>query len=516
MSKEIVVTVMKRVAVGMILALLSVFLMPTAAFGASSLAVDKVDYSAELRSDGCAYITEVWTVTFADNNDDFSREIVIPEDNFELFGELRDLTVSVDGNLCSETDAASPVNGTYSLEKTDNSYIIKWNVAQDSATHVFSLRYLKTGAVKLYNDRAYFYTTVVNETDTYGICRDVTVSITTQKQCFSEDFTVIESGSLAGKKADSEIVFAAANTAGLVKTAISMPSYAFDTSALTVIVDDTRAETAVLVILIVLLIFGAVAGYFYAKNYRRLFRSRWEKKCRKRVHKESSYEAQSQIFESLGPARVMTIVSAQTVSGADRFIVTVLDLVKRGYITLDNGGFSASVSSFSDSVKRPLDKNDKTVIELFGSDKWQKTLSRPKRFYAAVQNFNRKIPFASPFFTLTPKGKKITGRCFELKLSAKRHEFILPEEISDDIFKDGKYSVTDLLISLLNEYDLTGVKDFSKGPTDKYKRNLFLLRDIYEEGRILAEKEELRRQMQKKQKFKNKSKTVNDDDIDSQ
>ena len=221
----------------------------------------------------------------------------------------------------------------------------------------------------------------------------------------------------------------------------------------------------------------------------------------------------SGILKKFSPARIINIVAPETVSGADLFIVTILDLAERGYIKLTADGFSVSESSDSDFIKRPLDKNEKTVLEYFSSGKWEKTNSKPKRFYRMIEKFNRKVQFVSPFFAMTAEGKKIIRRCFELKLSAKRHEFVLPEEISDDILKGGKYSSFDLIISLLNEYTLSLSPDFEKPGVERFKRNMFLLREPYADGELIVAQEEFEKQQQKKMK---KKKMVNDDDLDSQ
>ena len=486
--------------------------MPTTAFGASAYSVDKVEFTAELKSDGSALITEEWTVTFSGKSDGFTREIRNFDDNFELFKNIGDISVSVDGNGCSEVSDSSAVSGTYSVQQAEDSYIISWNMPSENETRTFSLRYVQTGIVKLYNNEAYFYSTVVNE-DSNLLCRNVTVKVKTPKKCFSEDFRVIESGSLAGQKSDSEIIFNAVNSVGLVKIAIAMPGSVFDTSLLTVIVDDDRLEIAVVVILCVILAVVAAFGTYYALNYRKKFRQRWEKKCRKKAHSESSYSALSGILKKFSPARIINIVAPETVSGADLFIVTILDLAERGYIKLTADGFLVSESSDSDFIKRPLDKNEKTVLEYFSSGKWEKTNSKPKRFYRMIEKFNRKVQFVSPFFALTTEGKKIIRRCFELKLSAKRHEFVLPEEISDDILKGGKYSSFDLIISLLNEYTLSLSPDFEKPGVERFKRNMFLLREPYADGELIVAQEEFEKQQQKKMK---KKKMVNDDDLDSQ
>lgn len=504
---------MKKLMACLIFVLLSVFLMPTTALAASDYSVDKVDFTAEIRSDGSALITEEWTVTFNAESEGFSREIIIPQENFEVFNDIRDVSVAVDGNGCSEvSDDTSVVNGTYSLKKTEDRYIIRWFMSSKNETRTFSLRYVQTGTVKLYNDRAYFYCTVANE-ESNLLCRNVTVTVNTPSECYAEDFSIVESGSLAGKKSDSKVVFSATNAVGLIRTGLSMPSSLFDTASLTVIIDDNRAEIAVIVVSCVVLASAIGFGVFYVFNYRKLFRKYWEKKCRRKAHSESSYEAQYGILKKLSPARIINIVSGQTVSGADMFILTFLDLLERGYIKASADGFDVSEISDTDTPERSLDKNEKMILDFFSTEKWQKTVAKPKKFFVIAERFNKKIPFVSPFFVFTSEGKKVIRRCFELKLSAKRYEFVLPEEISDDIFKGGKYTALDLIISLLNEDSLSALSDFERPDAERFKRNMFVLRETYEEGKKIAEKEESQKMKQKK--LKNK-KAVLDDDIDSQ
>lgn len=503
---------MKKISACLILLLLSVFLMPTTAFAASDYSVDKVDFTAELRKDGSALITEEWTVTFNKESDGFVREIMIPQDNFEFFSDIRDVTAAVDGNGCSQVTDSSVINGTYSLEKTEDRYIIRWFVLSENETRTFSVRYIQTETVKLYNDSAYFYCTVANK-ESNLLCRNVTVTVKTPSECYAEDFSIVESGSLAGKKSDNQVVFFATNAAGLIKTGLAMPPSLFDTGALAVIIDDNRAEIAAVVIICVCCAALAAFGVFYILNYRKLFRKRMEKQRRKKAHSESSYEAQYSITEKISPARIINIVSEQTVCGADMFILTFLDLMERGYINAKSDGFDVSEESDRDTLKRPLDKNEKMILDFFGTDKWQKTVSKPKKLYGIIETFNRKVPFVSPVYMFTAEGKNIVHRCFELKLSAKRHEFVLPEEISDDIFKGGKYTALDLVISLLKESELAAADDFERPDAERFKRNMFVLRDTYEEGRKIVEKEEFEKMQQKKQK---KQKTVIDDDSDSQ
>ena len=495
--------------------MLAAVALSATASAASDFTVDSIDYTAELRSNGSAYVTEVWTVTFNGNYDGFSREIVFPEENFEAFGELRDITVSVDGNLCSQAQSDEVTSGTYTFVSDENSGIIRWNVSGEDRTHTFSLRYLRTDAVKLYNGLAYFYTTVVNASDSYGVCRDVDIAIKTQKKCFSEDFTVVQSGSIAGKKSDNEIVFSADNSAGLVKIGVSMPADTFE-QGITEIVDNNTGKV-VGIILLVLLAAGAGFGiWYFAGHYRSIYRNHMEKKCRRKVYKEASYEAHSEIFSTISPARVMTLVTDCTLSGADRFIVTSLELLRRGYIVADANGFTASEHSSADDTGRPLDRFEKSVIEFFGSGKWEKTTQRPLRFFVVLQKLYRKIPFITPSMIFTSEGRRAALLCFELRLAAKRHEFICPEEISDDAFRGGKYTTADLLISVFNEYALSTVTDFVKPDTEKFSCNLFLLRNAYDEGEKQYATEQLRRKMQKGHRKNKSSEAVTDNGDDSQ
>lgn len=245
---------MKKLMLSLISALLLAFLMPASVSAASDCSVDKVDFSAELRSNGNALITENWTVTFNGKADSFVREIIIPEDNFEKFSQIYDLSVSIDGNGCSEVaGAASSVNGTYSVEKKEDRYVISCFMQSENETRTFSLRYVQSGVVKMYENKAYFYSTVSNA-DSNLLCRNVTVTVRTPKKCFAEDFSIVESGSLIGQKSDGKVVFNAVNSVGLIKTGISMPADVFDTSVLPVIVDDNTVEIILLVVFCVIFV----------------------------------------------------------------------------------------------------------------------------------------------------------------------------------------------------------------------------------------------------------------------
>lgn len=504
---------MKKFMAGVLLTVIIMMFLPLTVFGAS-YSVDYLNVNAELRSDGSALVTEEWTVTFDGKSDGFVREIMIPEDNFESFSLLSDVSVSVDGNGCNENSQSMFANGTYTLSKSEDRYTVNWNYRSENETHVFSVRYVLSDVVKIYKEDAYFYCTAVNK-DSGLVCRNVSVTMKIPGESFAEDYTIVESGSLAGKKENGSVVFMAYNTADEVKAGVSLPSELFDREKLLTITDDNTP------MIVVFCIFGVLSAgvcayiVYYVMNYRRLFRKKWEKKCRKNVFDESSYNAQSEVLGKISSAKILNVVTAETVSGADKFIVNLLELIKRGYITVTADGFSVSENSGTDTTGRKHDKNDEFVMKFFSSDTWQKINENPEMFYMKIREYNRMLGFVNPFFGFTANGKKVLKGSFELKLSAKRHEFILPEEISDDFFRNGKYTVTDLVVSLLNEYDYSHKKGYEKPDVSKYGYNMFMLRDIYEKGKEINEIHELELLRQKQLRKNKKKNTENYDDIDS-
>lgn len=482
------------------------------AYGAS-YSVDYLDVKAELRSDGSALITEEWTVTSNGNSDGFEREIMIPESNFELFSFLSDVSVSVDGNGCNENTQGAFANGTYSLKKSEDRYTINWNYRSQNETHVYSVRYLLSDVVKIYKDEAYFYCTAVNKGSGL-VCRNVSMTFNIPGESFAEDYTIVESGSLAGKKENGSVVFMAYNTADEVKAGISMPSGLFDNEKLLTIADDNTPAIIGFSLLGVLFLCLVAYIVYYAMNYRRLFRKSCEKKCRKNVFNESSYKAQSKVLEKISSAKILNIVTDETVSKADKFIVNLLELVKRGYIVVSADGFSVCENPEGDMTGRKHDKNDEFVMKFFTSDAWKQINDNPEKFYLEVREYNRLLGFVNPFYGFTENGRKVLQRSFELKLSAGRHEYVSPEEISDDIFRNGKYTVTDLVVSLINEYAYSQKKGYDKPDISKYGYNMFMLRDIYEKGREINEVKELELLRQKQLRKNHKKKTEFYDDID--
>lgn len=484
---------MKRIISIIIIGILTVLMISTEAFCASSAyTVEKVNIIADLRSDGSALITEEWTLTVAEDcNECFIRDIAFVDDNFERISAVTDVSVSLDGNTCVEETGESLKAGTFFYEQTEDAYSVMWYIPE-AGTHIFSIRYIQTGAVKIYKNRAYFYYRAVNE-DSSMICRNMSVTVNAPKDCYSEDFEIIESGTLAGSKSDGSITFTAANTAGLVKTGITMPDELFDSNGLTVIVDDSRAESAVVIIACILLAAACAYVIYFAFNYKKITLRRRLKRLKNKPLTDKMAKVRRDVFNFISPAKLLNTVLDGITNKSDYFTATLLDLVNRQYIKADSSGFTASETSDADVCKRPLDANEKRIIRLFSTGRWAELIKSPKTFYAEVEDFNKKIGRISPFAELTAKGKKLVGYCFELRLSAMRFEFITPEEISDSFFKSGKYTVSDLVISLINEYDISANEVFEKPSTEKFRYNMFMFRDVYLQGeQIEAELNEVK------------------------
>lgn len=491
---------MKRIISISIIMLMLTFLLPTTVYGASvAYTVDKVNFNIELRNDGSALVSEEWTVTVPENCQDcFTRDIFIVDDNFERISGISDLSVSLDGTTCIEEQGDVLRAGTYFYTASDNCYTINWYIP-DAGTHIFAVRYIQTDAVKIYKNKAYFYCRPVNEGSNL-ICRDVSVKISTPGDCFAENFEIVEAGSLAGEKTDGSVTFTASNTAGLVRLGIAVPSELFDTSELTLIIDDDRAEIAFAVVFSVILLMLIVYGIYFAFRYRQILRKRREKKCKKKVLDTPIEKIKRTLFYKISPAATINTVLDSIPDQSDFFTVTALDLFLRGYITVSSEGFASSEESMTDHCRRPLDKNEKRVIRLFSQSRWEDLISSPKAFYEEIQTFNKNVGYLSPLAEFTVKGKKLIRRCFELKLSAKRFEYITPEEISDSFFRNTKYTIGDLVVSVINESLLSVNDDFEKPSTDNFKHNLFMFRDIYSQGEkiVLKQKEDERIKKEKR------------------
>lgn len=489
---------MKRILCILAVGLLTVCIMPLTAFGVSSYGVDKVDISVDLRSDGTALVSEEWTVTVEkDCEKCFSRNIVISQDNFEYIDGISDLSVSLDGNVCMEEKGDVLTSGTYFYTKTDDMHCVNWYIPEEGQ-HVFSLRYIQSDAVKLYKNRAYYYFSAVEESNNL-ICRNMTIKINTPEDCFAENFEIVESGSLAGEKADGSVKFFASNTAGGVKTGVSMPSDIFG-GALTVIVDDNRVQTAVTVVVCVILVLIAGFGVFFALKYKTLLRSYREKKCKKKIIDEPFEKLQRRIFLETDPARMLNTVLASVPDESDYFTVTALELYQRGYIIASAEGFDSSDKSMTDHIGRKLNKNEKRVIRLFDNSRWKELVSSPLMFYNEITQFNKNVGYLSPLNEFTAKGRKLIRRCFELKLNAKRTEYVSPQEISDSFFKSTKYTTGDLVAAIINEYEQRASGEYPSQETDSFVHNLFMFRDVYGRGRELFEKQEAERKQAKEKR----------------
>lgn len=490
----------KKTAFVLILTLLSAIFMPTAAFGASEggYTVEKINYTADLLPDGGAVISEDWQVTFFDSQSaGFSREILLSEDNFIRINGIYDVTVTMDDRICSEESSDTLRRGSYFLTNTDNAYIIKWCRPEEGGSHSFSLRYTVKDAVKLYRDEAYYTFRIVNG-DSKILCRNITAVVNAPASCFPEDFEILQSGSLAGEKADGKITFTCTNSVGAAGAQIKMPKSLFNESALVLLLDDTSGLKIAAAVLSAILFVIVVSAICLAVNYKRLFRKHWLKQCNKSPRDNNCNAIFDHIFGVISPAELLNIISEKTVNAADIFVVTALELVSRGYIRADRDDFCVVYESETDKYGRPLNKSEKQVLDIFSSDRWQKFVRHPRRFYQEIEAFNSANAFSPPFFILSKEKKELFLDCFEVRVSAKRFEYVSPMEISDSIFRNGKYGAGELVVSLLNEYDR--LTEFGHRESNgEFRHNMFMFRDIYNEGKAAFEaKEQVRKNKKRK------------------
>ncbi len=476
---------MKKLIFTIILLLFMLITSAPTAFGMSAYTVDKVNIEADLLANGSALIKEEWTVTIPEDcTEGFVREIDKAEDNFEKISAISELSVTEDGNVCIRQAADGLQSGCYDFSETEQAFKISWAPAA-AGTHVFSVRYVQSAAVKAYKGKAYFYFRAVSESSDI-VCRDVTVKIMPETPCFSEDFEILEAGLLAGEKTDGAIKFSASNTAGLVKIGIAVNEKLFDTAALTRIEDDNTALIVFLLLLAVLLLGVCICFVFFALKYESLLRSIREKHSEKMTLDETAAKTQRAVFRRISPAVLLKTVMGNPPNPADFFIVTAIELFCRGYIVLTNDGFDASPKSMTDAFHRPLDKNEKRVIRLFSANRLSELVSSPTAFFTEIEQFNKNVSYASPFFEFSKSGRRLIRRCFEIKLCAKRFEFVSPAEISDSIFRNSKYTAGDLVISIINEQSATANNNNAVFSDKEFKRNLFMMRDIYNEGMKLT------------------------------
>ena len=462
-----------------VLLLMSLSLAASASFSGDS-AVTSVTVDAVLRADGSAVVSESWELSFSENSDgSFSRVIPKNQDSeLDSFGSINDISVSVDGNICTLNGNEPMRSGQYSLQDGEDSILIQWYPATNNGVHSYSLRYILTDAVKLYKDRAYYNISVSNEGQ---ILSNVTLRITAPEKCYSDEILIAEAGVLAGKKFDGGVEFSAPNTSGTIGAAITMPATIFDTGVLHSVADNSGIKLAITVVLIVLLVIvlAIVIRYFVMRN--KLFRERWLKRCKRAPLNESLESSGKYVLRKLSPADVLFIVSDGVVSQADYFIVTALDLAYRGYITVESDGFVAMDKSDEDMFIRRLSDNEHLVLDCF-RDNIEKLISNPEEFFISVNGFNKKIKGAGLFTTFTKDGNKLIRRAFEMRILSKRYDFVPCEEISDDFFSTKRYTPTDLIISVINEYYNSLNEDFIKPDVSRFQKNLFMLRDTYRLG----------------------------------
>ncbi len=439
--------------------------------------IDSLKCTVDLQPEGGAYVTENWKIAPLDEGlSSFSRFIPLDGDNFSKHASLSEIVVSLDGDILMEKESDVDAGNAYTVTKDSGGYLIDCRSISKSGTHEFSLRYFLSGAVKLYNERAYFYFRIIDNTGEILI-HNASITINAPKNTFSEDFIIEESGSLACEKRDGQVEFLAPNIASPVKIGLSMPSSVFSKGSLTLIEDDDTGNKAAGIAFIAVILFFIALLIVYISNYKKRFRKKWIKKTMNVSSPNFSKTDADFALSRLSPMEILNMITDKPKSRADFFIATILDLLKRGYIKAGREGFSSSLKSEGDEYDRPLNKNEKRVIFLFSNDKWKKLLLFPQNFKEEIKTFNKKIRFPSPFYTMTKDGKRAVRGSFEMLRMSKEGGVYKPYEISEDFFGKKNLSVKDLIVSLAYESGKNKIT-FDTPDRDTYKHDIFMFRDI--------------------------------------
>ena len=215
--------------------------------------------------------------------------------------------------------------------------------------------------------------------------------------------------------------------------------------------------------------------------------------CRKRALSHASREADPAFYDSvlarISPAQVLAVTGTRTFSGADPFVITALDLIRRGYLVPEGADFVYRGASDRDDVRRPPEKHERESIRLFTSGQWKRLVKNPDEFAQYLRRFDRMIPGVKPLDPFRADRRRLHEDCFRLLAGASYRERVRPAEVSDAIFRSDRYDAADLLFALVNEskrpktyVSPDGLKDF------------FSFRNILESASLPSRKGSARKQ----------------------
>jgi uncharacterized membrane protein len=134
---------------------LALFFLP-GSLAAKSYRVDRIAIQARVLPDGNMYIDESRTYTFRGK---FSwADYKLP---LQGIGNVLDFTLNDESTSYRESKSEEP--GTYTIQKSEYSFYVRWNYQAENQTKTFSLHYLVTDAITVYQDMAELYYKFVGE-----------------------------------------------------------------------------------------------------------------------------------------------------------------------------------------------------------------------------------------------------------------------------------------------------------------------------------------------------------------
>jgi uncharacterized membrane protein len=137
--------------------LLTIFILSSIAYP-KSYRIDQININAEVLENGSIQITESRTYTFKGS---FKwAEYPLPLDKL---GDVKLFSLKEGSQKYYQSNDELP--GSYNIENRDNSFYVKWFYRAKNQTRTFTLKYLVTDAITVYDDVAELYYKFIGETN---------------------------------------------------------------------------------------------------------------------------------------------------------------------------------------------------------------------------------------------------------------------------------------------------------------------------------------------------------------
>ena len=451
-------------------------------------AVRRVNWVAYLAADGSASVTEEWTVDFGEGGDaPFERTVSFAGDALRGSAGVAAASATLDGAVLEREDGPDARDGTWSVTGEGTTLGIRVNRVL-TGLHTFSFRYDVYGCVKAYNSHAVCYLRLRDD-DAAAVLQEATCAILLPQDCAMGAIRVLDSADLPAEKNMRGVTFRGVDVVGGVMLGLQMPLDLFERAPLTTVEDDDTARVVMRYAAIILGALALLAVVIVLVKRQDIYRRRRRKKAASHAARETDPAYYDRILTKISPAEVLTVTDTDTFSEADRFIVTALDLIRRGYLVPEGADFTYHGSSDRDDVRRAPEKHEREAIRLFTSGQWKRVARQPDEFAAFVAKFNRMIPGLKFTDAFRRDRRQLHEDCWRLVSGAAYREHIRPADVSDAIFRSDRYSAVDLLFSLINEpkrgktyTSPEGLKDF------------FRFRNILESASLPSRKGAIRKQ----------------------